>query len=152
MQFLLCCLLLLIRVLLYSSPCWALRHPLWSRRPPASVTTFPLPSLLQCPDASHREMLRLMFASTVFASRCQPLAERSCRVRFRVDPDAPRHRCCCCSCSHLHVVIVVGIAVVLVTATLTIAELALPVDSSCHHFPPRQQVHLCLLSFMLIVA
>ena len=64
------------------------------------------------------EMLMLMstLASTAFASRRGPLAERRCRVHSHVAPNAHRCRCCCCRC-HLRVVVVIA-------ATPTIAGMA----------------------------
>jgi hypothetical protein len=152
-QSLLFLLLSLIRVLLYSSPCRAFCRPLSSHLPPTSITTFPLPSLLRCPNACCRETLMSTFVLTAFALHHQPLVERSCRVYPHVDPDAPCHRCCCCCCCCrcLSVIVVIGITIVLFTATPTIVELMPPVDPLCCHFPPRQQAHLCLLSFILIV-
>jgi hypothetical protein len=97
-QFLLRHLLSLIKVLLYSSPCRTFHRPLSSRHPPASVTTFPLPSLLQYPDASLCETLTSTFASTAFALRHQPLAECSCCIHSHVDSDTPCRHCCCCCC------------------------------------------------------
>jgi hypothetical protein len=70
-HFLLHRLLSLIRVLLlYSSPRHAFCRPLLSCHLPASVTTLPLPSSLQCPDASHCKTLTLTFMLTAFALRC----------------------------------------------------------------------------------
>jgi hypothetical protein len=57
-------------VLVYSSPCRTFCPPLSLYHPPTSVTTLPLPVLLQCPNDSRHEMLTSMFALTAFALRC----------------------------------------------------------------------------------
>jgi hypothetical protein len=83
-------------------------------------------------------MLTSTLALIAFASCSQPLAEHSCLICSRVDPNAPRRHWFCCCCHRLRVVIVISIAVVLITATPTIAELMLPVEPSRCHFPPRR--------------
>jgi hypothetical protein len=136
-QFFLCHLLLLSRLHIYSSSCCTFCHPLLLHHPSVSMTALPLPSSLQCPNASRRKTLTVTLVLNAFALHHQPLAERSCRVRSCIDPDALPH-CLCCFCCHcLHIVVIVVIAaVVFVSATPTIAELAPPVEPSHHLFLP----------------
>jgi hypothetical protein len=62
-QFLLRRLLLLSRLLIYSSSHCAFRRPLLPRCPPVSMTALPPLLLLQYPDASCHETLTLMLVS-----------------------------------------------------------------------------------------
>ncbi len=65
-QFSLCNLLLLSRLLIYSSSHCTFHRPLSSRHPPVSMTASPPLLLLQCPDASRHETLTWRLVSNVF--------------------------------------------------------------------------------------
>ncbi len=65
-QFLLCRLLSLSRLLIYSSSCCAFRCLFLSCRPPVSMTALPPLLLLWCPDASCCETLTSTLVSNVF--------------------------------------------------------------------------------------
>jgi hypothetical protein len=121
-QFLLCRLLLLIRVLIYSSSCLVFRYLLSLHHLPTSMTTLPPLLLLQCPDGSRCKKLTSTLASTAFAWRCQPLAEHSCRVSFHIDPDSSRHCCCCYHYRCLRVIIIFVVTIVVIAATSTIVH------------------------------
>ncbi len=64
-QFLLCCLLLQSRLLIYSSSYCAFHRPLTSCHLPVSMMALPPPSLLRCPNASHRETLTSTLVSNM---------------------------------------------------------------------------------------